>query len=85
MRAQIGDIRHPVRVGLGRLELPVQMVGRNRRRLAAVMLRPAPIADLRLQAFGPHQPRHLMLAAGFALLHLSMRQENATHSGTASA
>ena len=68
VRAQVGDVRHPVRVGFRRLELPIKMIRRHRRRLAAVMVRPTPIADLRLQAFGPHQPRHSMLAAGFALL-----------------
>ena len=82
MGSDVRDVGDPVRVRRGHVELPIQQVWCDRRRLPAVVSRTAPIAHLGAQALDPHQPINAMPATALAQItkvagHLAMAVDRA--------
>ena len=63
MGSGVGDVGDPGLIGLGHLELPLEVIWRDHRGLATSHSRPAALADLSARAFEPEQLRHAMHAA----------------------
>ena len=66
MRADVRDVRHSHLVGLAHIKLPIQMMGCDNRRSAAIVTGTTLIARLGAQPFTLHQPGNAVLAAYFA-------------------